>query len=544
MATQSHPVPMAGVAAPDSGGPRSWLSTVDHKRIGIMYLVLTLFFFLVGGLMALAIRIQLETADGKQLSPDLYDQLFTMHGTTMIFLFVIPIMAAFGNYMVPLQIGARDMAFPRLNAMSFWLLLFGGIVLYSSFLFGSAPESGWTSYPPLSVLDPGLGQDFWIVGLHIVGLSSITGAINFICTIHNMRAPGMRLSRMPLFTWTIDIYSIMIIASAPVFAGALTMLLLDRNFGTNFYDPSGGNVLLYQHLFWFYSHPVVYVMALPGFGMISEILPVFSRKPLFGYKALVYSVVAIAFLGFLVWGHHMFAVQFSTPVAVWFMIASMAIAVPTGVKIFNWVGTMWMGRIRFEPPMLFAVGFIGLFMIGGLSGIFLAAFPVDLQVTDSYFVVAHFHYVLGTVPVFAVLGGLHYWYPKMTGRMLDRGLAIRSFWVLFIGFNLTFFPMHALGLSGMPRRIVTYADHPGWALMNQLATVGSFVLSIGVLMVVWNCLKSLRDGRIAGNDPWRANSLEWWTTSPPPPHNFDSLPPIRSERPLWDLRKAAEEQKV
>jgi len=544
MATQSHPVPVAGVAAPDSGGLRSWLSTVDHKRIGIMYLVLTLFFFLVGGLMALAIRIQLETADGKQLSPDLYDQLFTMHGTTMIFLFVIPIMAAFGNYMVPLQIGARDMAFPRLNAMSFWLLLFGGIVLYSSFLFGSAPESGWTSYPPLSVLDPGLGQDFWIVGLHIVGLSSITGAINFICTIHNMRAPGMRLSRMPLFTWTIDIYSIMIIASAPVFAGALTMLLLDRNFGTNFYDPSGGNVLLYQHLFWFYSHPVVYVMALPGFGMISEILPVFSRKPLFGYKALVYSVVAIAFLGFLVWGHHMFAVQFSTPVAVWFMIASMAIAVPTGVKIFNWVGTMWMGRIRFEPPMLFAVGFIGLFMIGGLSGIFLAAFPVDLQVTDSYFVVAHFHYVLGTVPVFAVLGGLHYWYPKMTGRMLDRGLAIRSFWVLFIGFNLTFFPMHALGLSGMPRRIVTYADHPGWALMNQLATVGSFVLSIGVLMVVWNCLKSLRDGRIAGNDPWRANSLEWWTTSPPPAHNFDSLPPIRSERPLWDLRKAAEEQKV
>ena len=352
----------------------------------------------MGGLMALAIRIQLETADGKQLSPDAYDQLFTMHGTTMIFLFVIPIMAAFGNYMVPLQIGARDMAFPRLNAMSFWLLLFGGIVLYSSFLFGSAPESGWTSYPPLSVLDPGLGQDFWIVGLHIVGLSSITGAINFICTIHNMRAPGMRLSRMPLFTWTIDIYSIMIIASAPVFAGALTMLLLDRNFGTNFYDPSGGNVLLYQHLFWFYSHPVVYVMALPGFGMISEILPVFSRKPLFGYKALVYSVVAIAFLGFLVWGHHMFAVQFSTPVAVWFMIASMAIAVPTGVKIFNWVGTMWMGRIRFEPPMLFAVGFIGLFMIGGLSGIFLAAFPVDLQVTDSYFVVAHFHYVLGTGP--------------------------------------------------------------------------------------------------------------------------------------------------
>jgi cytochrome c oxidase subunit 1 len=544
MATQSHPVPMTAVSAPEPGGLRSWVSTVDHKRIGIMYLVLTLFFFLVGGLIALAMRIQLESSNGKALSPEAYDQAFTMHGTTMIFLFVVPIMAAFGNYIVPLQIGARDMAFPRLNAMSFWFLLCGGTVLYSSFLFGGGPDAGWTAYPPLSVQSTGHGMDFWIVGLHILTLSSVLGAINFICTIHHMRAPGMRLSRMPLFTWTIDIYSVMIVGALPVLSGAITLILLDRNFGTDFYAPSSGNVVLYQHLFWFFGHPEVYVVALPGFGMISEILPVFSRKPLFGYKALVYSVVAIAFLGFLVWGHHMFAVQFSTPVSVWFMIASMAIAVPTGVKIFNWIGTMWMGRIRFEPPMLFAVGFIGIFMIGGLSGIFLAAFPVDLQVTDSYFVVAHFHYVMGSVPVFAVLGGLHYWYPKMTGRMLDRGLAIRSFWVLFIGFNLTFFPFHALGLSGMPRRIVTYADHPGWELMNQVSTVGSFVLSIGVLMVVWNCLKSLRDGRIAGNDPWRANSLEWYTTSPPPPHNFDSLPPIRSERPLWDLRKAAEEQKA
>jgi cytochrome c oxidase subunit 1 len=545
MATQSPSVSVTGVAGPDAtDGLRSWISTVDHKRIGIMYLVLTMFFFLVGGLIALAMRIQLESSNGKALSPEAYDQAFTMHGTTMIFLFVVPIMAAFGNYIVPLQIGARDMAFPRLNAMSFWLLLGGGTVLYSSFLFGGGPDTGWTAYPPLSVQSPGHGMDFWIVGLHILTLSSILGAINFICTIHNMRAPGMRLSRMPLFTWTIDIYSIMIIGALPVLSGAITLILLDRNFGTDFYSPTSGNVVLYQHLFWFFGHPEVYVVALPGFGMISEILPVFSRKPLFGYKALVYSVVAIAFLGFLVWGHHMFAVQFSDPVSIWFMLASMAIAVPTGVKIFNWIGTMWMGRIRFEPPMLFAVGFIGIFMIGGLSGIFLAAFPVDLQVTDSYFVVAHFHYVMGSVPVFAVLGGLHYWYPKMTGRMLDRRLAIRSFWVLFIGFNMTFFPFHALGLSGMPRRVVTYADHPGWELMNQLATVGSFVLSIGVLMVVWNCLKSLRDGRIAGNDPWRANSLEWWTTSPPPAHNFDSLPPIRSERPLWDARKAAEEQRV
>jgi cytochrome c oxidase subunit 1 len=458
----------------------------------------------------------------------------------MIFLFVVPVMAAFGNYLVPLQIGARDMAFPKLNAMSYWLFLFGGLGMYSSFLFGGAPDAGWTSYPPLSEISPGHGIDFWIVGLHVIGLSSLIGAINFICTIHNMRAPGMRLSRMPLFTWTIDVYSVMILAAGPVLAGALTMLLLDRNYGTHFFLPQqGGNALLWQHLFWFYSHPVVYVMALPGFGMISEIVATFSRKPLFGYKALVYSTVAIAFLGFLVWGHHMFAVGFSEPLQIWFMLTSVAIAVPTGVKIFNWIGTMWMGRIRFEPPMLFAVGFIGLFLIGGLSGVLLALFPIDQQVTDSYFVVAHFHYVLGTVPVFAVMAGLHYWFPKMTGRMLNKSLGVWSFWVMFVGFNLTFFPMHALGLSGMPRRIVTYSTHPGWVTLNQIETLGSFLLGAGVLMVAWNCLTSLRNGRIAGDNPWNANSLEWYTTSPPPDYNFSSLPPIRSERPLYDLRNAA-----
>jgi len=319
----------------------------------------------------------------------------------------------------------------------------------------------------------------------------------------------MRLSRLPLFSWAIDVYSVMIVAAGPVLAGALTMLLLDRNYGTHFYDPAhNGDVLLYQHLFWFYSHPVVYVMALPGFGMISEIIPVFSRKPLFGYKALVYSVVAIAFLGFLVWGHHMFAVGFSEPLQIWFLVASISIAVPTGVKIFNWIGTMWMGQLRFEPPMLFAVGFIGLFMIGGLSGIMLALYPWDQYVTDSYFVVAHFHYVLGTVPVFAVMGGLHFWFPKMTGRMLDRTLALWSFWTMFVGFNMTFFPMHAMGLSGMPRRVSSYTNSD-FTVYNQIATLGSIILGLGVLIVLWNVLSSLRGGRLAGADPWAGNSLEW-----------------------------------
>jgi cytochrome c oxidase subunit 1 len=538
MVTEAAPVAPPAAAAPATG-PWSWVTTVDHKRIGILYLYTTFFFFAVGGLMALVIRLQLEHANNQVVSAEAYDRLFTMHGTTMIFLFVVPVMAGFGNYLVPLQIGARDMAFPRLNAASFWLLLFGGLVMYSSFVWGGGPaDAGWTAYPPLSVISPGHGLDLWIVGLHILGISSLIGAINFICTIHNMRAPGMRLTRMPLFTWAVDIYAVMIVVAGPVLAGALTMLLMDRNYGTSFYQASTHGPILYQHLFWFYSHPVVYVMALPGFGMISEIIPVFSGKPLFGYKALVYSIVAIAFLGFLVWGHHMFAVGFSVPLSIWFMIASMAIAVPTGVKIFNWIGTMWMGRIRFEPPMLYAVAFIGLFMIGGLSGIFLAAFPIDLYVTDSYFVVAHFHYVLGTVPVFAVMAGLHFWFPKMSGRMLDRTLAVRAFWIIFVGFNLTFFPMHDLGLSGMPRRVSTYTNN-AWDTANLVSTIGAFVLATGVLMVLWNCIHSLRVGRIAPADPWGANSLEWYTSSPPPPHNFDDLPPIRSERPLYDLRREA-----
>ncbi len=536
MSTYSAPQPVA-LTAPRTG-LRAWLTTVDHKRIGILYLYLTFFFFLCGGAMALVIRLQMATANQTVVSAETFDQLFTMHGTTMIFLFVVPVMAAFGNYLVPLQIGARDMAFPRLNAASFWLLLFGGLVMYSSFVWGGGPaDAGWTAYPPLSEISPGHGIDLWIVGLHIVGLSSLLGAINFICTIHHMRAPGMRMTRMPIFTWAIDIYSVMILVAGPVLAAALTMLLLDRNYGTHFFQPaSGGDPVMWQNLFWFYSHPVVYVMALPGFGMISEIVPVFSRKPLFGYRAMVYSIVAIAFLGFLVWGHHMFAVGFSQTQNVWFMLASLSIAVPTGVKIFNWIGTMWGGRIRFDPPMLYATAFIGIFMIGGLSGIMLALFPIDQYVTDSYFVVAHFHYVLGSVPVFAVMAGLHYWYPKFTGRMLDRSMAVRAFWVIFIGFNMTFFPMHAMGLSGMPRRIATYTN-TGWDIYNNISTIGSLILGVGVLMVFWNCIRSMHDGSVVGNDPWEASTLEWYTTSPPPPHNFDDLPPIRSSRPVYDLHR-------
>ncbi len=457
--TEALPAPPARPPAPADGGFMSWITTVDHKRIGILYLVTTFVFFLIGGMFALVIRLQLGTPNNKLISSEAYDQIMTMHGTTMIFLFVVPVMAAFGNYLVPLQIGARDMAFPRLNALSFWLLLFGGIVLYSGFVWGGGPpDSGWTSYPPLSVLTrarPGPVDRRPARDRHLVADRRDQ------LPLHHPQHARARDAAVADAAVHVDDRDLLDhdLAAGPVLAGALTMLLLDRNYGTNFYNPAhGGNVLLYQHLFWFYSHPVVYVVALPGFGMISEILPVFSRKPLFGYRALVYSTAAIAFLGFLVWGHHMFAVGFSEPLQIWFMITSLLIAIPTGVKIFNWIGTMWMGRLRFEPPMLFAVGFIGLFIIGGLSGIMLAVYPIDQYTTDTYFVVAHFHYVLGTVPVFAVMGGVHFWYPKITGRMLDRKLAVRSFWVLFIAFNLTFFPMHAAGLSGMRRRVSTYTD--------------------------------------------------------------------------------------
>ena len=517
-----------------------WVTTVDHKKIGIMYMVTAFVFFLVGGIEALLIRIQLGAPDNTFLTPEKYNQLFTMHGTTMIFLFVVPMMAGFGNYFVPLMIGARDMAFPRLNALSYWLFLFGAIVLYVS-LFFNPPEAGWTSYTPLSSLaySPSGGIDAWIFMIHLTGVSSLLGAINFYVTIANMRAPGMGWGRLPLFVWAILTFSVLLILALPTIAAAVTMLLTDRHFGTHFFDPSqGGSPLLWQHLFWFFGHPEVYIMILPEFGIISEVLPVFSRKPIFGYKAIAAATVGIAFLSLLVWAHHMFATPLSTAVLAFFMLSSMIIAIPTGIKIFNWIATLWRGTLEFKTPLYFGVGFLAFFTLGGVSGVILAIFPLDWQLTDTYFVVAHFHYVLVAGAVNAIFAGLYYWFPKMTGRMLSEGLGKLSFWLTFAGFNVTFLVQHSLGLEGMPRRIYEYADTGNLHVLNLISTIGAFILATGVLVTVFNVLRSLKRGAIAGPDPWKANTLEWFTTSPPPPNNFDVVPRVRSVEPMKDIRRA------
>jgi cytochrome c oxidase subunit I len=548
MATYVAPVPQVSAdrAEREARGWTSWITTTDHKRIGIMYMVTTFIFFGLGGAEALMMRLQLGSPNNTLVTPQTYNQLFTMHGTTMVFLFVVPMMAGLANYFVPLMIGARDMAYPRLNALSYWLLLAGGIVFYAS-IFWNPPEAGWTSYVPLSssTYTPSGGQDAWIYLVHLTGLSSILGAINLYATIANMRARGMSWGRLPLFVWTILTYSVLIIFAMPVIAAAVTMLLTDRHFGTHFFDAtSGGSPLLWQHLFWFFGHPEVYIMVLPGFGVISEILPVFARKPIFGYKAIAASTVAIAFFGFLTWAHHMFTAPIPEAILVFVMISSYLVAVPTGVKILNWIATLWRGTIEFRTPLLFCVGGITIFLIGGISGVFLATFPIDWQVNETYFVVAHLHFVLMGGAVFTIFAAIYYWFPKITGRMLSEGLGRVSFALMFLGVLVTFLIQHVLGLDGMPRRIYEYPNIGHWGLYNAISTGGSFILALGVIVTVVNVARSLKVGVVAGPDPWKANTLEWFTASPPPANNFDVVPAVRSAEPMKDIRREVERRSL
>ena len=540
-------VPTAARPRPawNEGPVLSWLTTTDHKRIGILYIVTAFLFFLLGGVMALLIRIQLMQADSDFITEDAYNALFTMHGTTMIFLFIVPVLAGFANYLVPLMIGAQDMAFPRLNAMTYWLFLAGGLVLMGSFFApGGAAKSGWYAYPPISWQYPNVGQDLWILGIHLTTIASIAGAINFIVTIHNMRAPGMTWMRIPLFVWTIEAYAVLLLLALPTLTAAVTLLLLDRQAGTSFFLPDeGGSAVLYQHMFWFFGHPEVYIMILPAFGMVSEIIPVFSRKPIFGYKAIAFSTIGIAFASMLVWAHHMFTVGLPTWLNAFFAVTSFSVAVPTAIKIFNWIATLWRGQLQFKAPLMFCLGLIAFFTMGGLSGILVATFPFDYQAHDSYYIVAHMHYVLFGGTAFGLFAGSYYWFPKITGRMYNERLAQWHFWLILIGFNMTFFFQHMVGLLGMPRRVYTYSRGGSFELYNLLSTIGTWVMTVAILLFLWNMIKSWRTGPRVGPDPWKADTLEWYADSPPAPHNFTSVPPVTSARPLRDLRMRIREQR-
>jgi cytochrome c oxidase subunit 1 len=539
MATIAAPTHAGTTASAENTGIWSWITTVDHKRIGTMYLWTALFFFMVGGLEAVFIRTQLMRPNMGFVSADTYNQLFTMHGTTMVFLAVMPLSAAFFNYLIPLQIGARDVAFPRLNAFSYWVYLFGGIFITLPILFKVAPDGGWFGYAPLTTtqFSSGPNIDFWVIGLQILGVSSLAAAFNFITTIINMRAPGMTLMRLPMFTWMSFVVQFLLVLAFPPITVALVFLLMDRFFGTTFYAiAAGADPLLWQHLFWVFGHPEVYILILPAFGLVSEVLPTFSKKPLFGYNVMVYSGIMIGFLGFGVWAHHMFAVGMGAIADSIFSTMTMLIAIPTGVKIFNWIATMWAGEIRFTVPMKFAIALIAMFTIGGISGVMHSSAPADLQQTDTYFVVAHFHYVLFGGSIMGIFAGIYHYYPKMTGRFMNDGLGNTHFWLNLIGMNLTFFPMHFSGLLGMPRRVYQYDAGQGWDLFNMMSTYGTYLLVVATAVFAWNFIRSRTTGEVAGGDPWGAATLEWSIPSPPPDYNFAKIPVVTSRSPLWDLK--------
>ena len=547
MASESIALPRAEEAAPGIAERlHDWVLTVDHKKLGLMYILYALVFLVIGGLEATIMRIQLIVPHNNFVSPQVFNRMMTMHGTTMIFFVAMPILFGFGNYLVPLMIGARDMAFPRLNAFSFWLMAFGGLLLYFSFIggtglygAGSAPDVGWWAYAPLTsrAFSKGHSTDFWTLAVLVSGFGSIGTAVNFIATIISMRCPGMTLGKMPLLAWmNLVMAGLVLLAISPLTA-AQAMLMLDRYMGAHFFDTqAGGSAAIWMHFFWIFGHPEVYVLIIPCFAFVSEIVPVFSRKPIFGYPVMVGATVAIGFVSMTVWAHHMFTIGMTSYANAFFTFSTMVVGIPTGIKIFNWIGTMWGGKILLKAPMLFCIAFIFQFLIAGLTGIMLAAAPFDWQLGNSYFVVAHFHYVIVGGILFALFGAFYYWFPKMSGRMYNEGLAKLHFWTFFIGFHLTFDLMHIPGMLGMPRRIYTYEPGRGWDVWNLIITIGVFFQIAGVLVFVGNLLWSLLKGRSAGNDPWDAWTLEWATSSPPPEYNFATTPTVRSRRPLWDLK--------